>query len=77
MWVVPKALAPFILSHYNERFALPEISQGARAAIIGRIRTDGRYVVRSGAHQMVDAKASDVTQGLRYDRPYHLQNQTY
>lgn len=69
MWVVPAELAPRILAHYNERFALPTVSAGAKAAVIGQIRTDDQYVVQSGDHVLVNAKASDVTQGIRYDRP--------
>lgn len=69
MWVVPSELAPRFLAHYNERFALPVVSAGARAAVIGELRHDGQYVVHSGEHILVNAKASNVTQGIRYDRP--------
>ncbi len=31
MWVVPPELAEMILKHYNETFALPQVSEGARA----------------------------------------------
>lgn len=72
MWVVPETLVDTILSHYNERFALPEICNGARATVIGRIRTDGLYQVRYHEQTLVSAKASDITQGILYDRPYVL-----
>jgi phosphoribosylformylglycinamidine synthase II len=71
MWVVPPLLADFILTHYNETFALPQISNGAQAQVIGKIRNDGRYVVSYHGAGIVDARASDVTQGILYDRPYH------
>ncbi len=32
MWVVPPELVDFILTHYNQTFALPDISEGARAS---------------------------------------------
>lgn len=72
MWVVSPDLAPLILKHYNEKFALGEVSVGAAAKIIGKIRSDGRYVVTYQGETIVDAQASDITKGLRYDRPYEL-----
>ncbi|MDX1837564.1 phosphoribosylformylglycinamidine synthase subunit PurL [Legionella taurinensis] len=70
MWVVPQSLLSDLLSHYNERFALPEICDGARATVIGRLRQDDRYVVRYQGKNLVDARAKDITQGILYDRPY-------
>lgn len=70
MWVVPPDLADLILTHYNKTFALPDISVGAEAAIIGKIRTDGMYVVFHQGHEIVKARASEVTKGILYDRPY-------
>ncbi len=70
MWVVPPDLAPLIIAHYNETFALPEISDGAQAKVIGKIRTDGKYVVAHYGENIVDAMARDVTKGIVYDRPY-------
>lgn len=71
MWVVPPELADTILAHYNETFGLPLVSEGACAAIIGKIRTDGMYVVNYQGKELVHAKAQDVTKGIMYDRPYH------
>lgn len=70
MWVVPPELSDLILHHYNETFALPEILTGAGASIVGRIRTDHQYVVTYQGKKIIDAKASDVTKGILYDRPY-------
>lgn len=70
MWVVPPELVDLILTHYNKTFALPEISHGAKASIVGKIRTDGLYVVNYNGVELVNAKASDVTKGILYDRPY-------
>lgn len=69
MWVVPKSLIPDVLNHYNERFALPEICDGAKATVIGRLREDDRYVVRYQGKDLVNARAKDITQGILYDRP--------
>lgn len=70
MWVVPPQVADLILTHYNETFALPQISDGAQAKVVGKIRTDGMYVVTYQGEEIVHAKASDVTKGILYDRPY-------
>lgn len=76
MWVVPPELADSILHHYNETFALPQVSSGARAAIVGRVRNDGRYVVRYHGQELVNAKAEDVTKGILYDRPFTASEST-
>lgn len=70
MWVVPNNLVETILKHYNETFALPEVSDGACAAVIGKIRNDGLFVVKHQGQEIVRAKAEDVTKGILYDRPY-------
>ena len=70
MWVVPPELVDLILTHYNETFALPAVSHGARASVIGKIRTDGLYVVNYQGQELVRAKAEDVTKGILYDRPF-------
>jgi phosphoribosylformylglycinamidine synthase len=70
MWVVPPALVDTILKHYNETFALPHVSDGAKATVIGKIRTDGMYIVKYKGQELVRAKAHDVTKGILYDRPY-------
>lgn len=75
MWVVPEALAERILKHYNETFALPTVSHQARAAVIGRIRTDGQYVVKAKGQAIVDAKAEAITKGIVYQRPYHARTE--
>ena len=70
MWVVPPDLVDIILRHYNKTFDLPTVSEGACAAVIGKIRTDGLYVVNDNGKEIVRAKAHDVTKGILYDRPY-------
>ena len=70
MWVVPPDLVDLILDHYNKTFALPEISAGAQARVVGKIRTDGMYVVKYHGKEIVHARASDVTKGILYDRPF-------
>jgi phosphoribosylformylglycinamidine synthase len=70
MWVVPPDLVDLVLDHYNQTFALPDISFGAEACVVGKIRTDGMFVVTHHGEEIVHARASDVTKGIVYDRPY-------
>lgn len=77
MWVVPRNLVDTILKHYNETFALPQVSEGARASVIGKIRTDGLYVVNYRGKELVRANAQDVTKGILYDRPYTTKTATH
>lgn len=70
MWVVPPDLVDTILKHYNETFALPQVSEGACAAVIGKIRTDGLCVVNYKGRELVRAKVPDVTKGIVYNRPH-------
>ncbi|QBR84095.1 phosphoribosylformylglycinamidine synthase subunit PurL [Legionella israelensis] len=70
MWVVPPSLVETVLKHYNETYALPAVSEGACASVIGKIRTDGLYVVNFQGKELVRGKVSDITKGIVYDRPY-------
>ncbi|MFA6486482.1 MAG: AIR synthase related protein [Candidatus Magasanikbacteria bacterium] len=70
MWVAHPDVTPIILEHYNKTFDLPNVSEGACAAVVGKIRDDGRYIVTAGGVEIINAKASDVTSGLLYNRPY-------
>ena len=70
MWVSPKETTPMILNHYNKIFDLPNVSNGAMASVVGKIRKDGQYIVHNKKEQIVAAKAKEVTKGFIYDRPY-------
>ncbi len=69
LWVVPDYLVDFILDHYNTIWQLPNISFGAKASVIGKIRSDDQYVVHFFDQKIISAKASDITRGILYDRP--------
>ena len=77
MWVVPPDLVDMILNHYNQTFALPKVSDGACAAVVGKIRTDGLYVVNYQGKELVRAKVPDVTKGIVYNRPFVSRQQKY
>jgi len=68
MWVSPPDLTPVILKHYNETFALPEISRGAAASVVGKITDAVDYIVTSKGIEIVHAPAYEVTKGFLYHR---------
>ena len=70
MWATPPEVTPLILDHYNKTFDFPNISEGAAACVVGKIRDDGQFKVTYKGEVLVDAKAKEVTEGLVYDRPY-------
>jgi phosphoribosylformylglycinamidine synthase len=74
MWVCPPEITNKIVDHYNIKFNLPEVSDGAMASVIGKIRSDGQYIVHSNGEIIVNAKASQVTKGFLYKRPYKPSN---
>ena len=68
MWVSPPDLTPLILEHYNETFALPIVSRGAAASVIGHITKEHDYIVRAGGETLGHAPAYEVTRGFLYHR---------
>ena len=54
LWAVPPSFTPALLQIYNERFTLPEVSANARAAVIGTIAAEKRYVVRAAGEIVMD-----------------------
>lgn len=70
LWVCPPDITPKILQHYNQEFKLAKTSAGAKAVVVGQITNDGQYQVFYHDNCIVDAKASAITKGIVYDRPY-------
>ncbi len=66
--VIPERLAPRLLKIYNEEFALPEVYEGARAAVIGRVRDDARYRILQGGQPVCDAPVEVITAGIEHRR---------
>ncbi len=69
MWVVPPDFTPILLAIYNEQFALGEIAHGAGAFVIGRTRTDDRYLLTYNADTVCDAPLHAICRGISYERP--------
>ena len=70
MWVSPPEVTAMIVDHYNKEFDLPGVSEGAQASVIGKIRSDGQYIVHNGDEEIVNAPAAEVTEGFLYNRPF-------
>ena len=77
MWVSPPELTNFIVDHYNTVFDLPGVSAGSMASIIGKIRSDGQYIVHNGGKEIVNAPAKEVTEGFLYNRPFEPREITF
>ncbi len=68
VWVASPRVTEIILRHYNDTWNLPQVSNGARAAVIGVVQP-GNYQVFYQGEKIVDASPAAITAGLRYDRP--------
>lgn len=68
LWASPVEITPLILSHFNDTYALPDVSYGSRAAVIGHITKESDYVVVSQGKTLVHAPAAEVTKGFLYHR---------
>lgn len=67
IWTCPKSLTKMILKHYNQDWALPKVSVGAQASVIGRV-TLGNYVVKYQGRKFVDVQSELIRKGLSYNR---------
>ncbi len=69
-FAVPERVAGGVLEIYNERFELPRLFPGARAAVIGRFTLDPVYRVTHCGREAACAPAAAITEGVFYDRPH-------
>ncbi|MBC5811174.1 MAG: phosphoribosylformylglycinamidine synthase [Candidatus Eremiobacteraeota bacterium] len=69
-WVVPPSFTSRLLQIYNEEFSLPEIAQGAQAAVIGRVTEETEYVLTRYGEEVMRVPIEFLTSGIKYDRPY-------
>jgi len=60
-WVCDPSLTQQILNHYNKA--------GIRASLIGRVK-EGNYTVRYGDEILVDVPASQIMEGVQYERSF-------
>jgi len=71
-WVLPPDATLDVLRIYNEEFSLPQIARGARAAVIGVVQKEKRYVLRTGSDIVMDVDIEFLTGQIKDDLPYDL-----
>jgi len=67
-WIVPPEFTPTVLKIYNEDFDLPNISECARASVVGKVTKQKDYVLRYNGKIVCNAPVDEVTSGISYDR---------
>jgi phosphoribosylformylglycinamidine synthase subunit PurL len=70
LWVAPPEIVPEILRIYNEVFTLPEVAYNARAAVIGSVTADRRYVMRYHGSVVMDVESEFLTGAIHDELPY-------
>jgi len=70
MWCVHPDLTQIILDHYNKKWGLSSIAEKAGAFKIGKVISGDRYFVKFKGELVVDARAKDLTEGFKYNRPH-------
>jgi len=68
--IAPAELRERILRIYNEDWDLPNVYEGARASVIGRMTTHDRYIVRHRGEEVVNVPIKHLTGGIRYERAW-------
>lgn len=68
-FAVPPDLTPLFLEHFNTRWDFPNVSEGARASVIGKVVPNGIYRAIYQQEEVCHAKALDITKGISVDRP--------
>ncbi|MFH0776204.1 MAG: AIR synthase related protein, partial [Patescibacteria group bacterium] len=75
-WICDPKITPLILKTYNEKWALPKVSNGARASLVGQVKK-GNYVLKFSGTKVIDAPAKILTEGLLYDRAFELEKKHF
>ncbi len=67
--VVPERLADRVCALYNTTYALPEVYHGARAAVVGKVRTDTHYRILKSGQPVCESPVEVITAGIEHRRP--------
>jgi len=67
-WISPREFTKKILKIYNEDFELPNISEGARASIVGKVTSKKDYVLKHKGKIVCNLDIDDLTEGIKYER---------
>lgn len=76
-FAVPPDLTPLFLEHFNTRWDFPNVSQGARASVIGKVISGGVYCAVFQEEEVCHAKALDITKGISVNRPISPSQKKY
>ncbi|HII06358.1 MAG TPA: phosphoribosylformylglycinamidine synthase subunit PurL, partial [Methanotrichaceae archaeon] len=68
MLICPSDLTPRVLEIYNEDWDLPNVYEGARATVVGKVTTNGRYMTRYKGEVTCDVSIEHLTKGIHYQR---------
>lgn len=60
IWIVPAPIASIILQHYNNTYDLSQVSVGASAVVIGKIRSDHKCVVTYRGKHLIEVSVADL-----------------
>lgn len=71
-WVVPPHFTSRLLSIYNDEYTLPDVAQGAQAAVIGHVTDLKEYVLRWHGEEVMRVPIEFLTAGIHYEREYEL-----
>lgn len=66
--ISPLELREKILKIYNEDWDLPNVYEGARASVVGKINTGDRFTVSYKGEMVCDVPIKHLTEGIRYNR---------
>jgi phosphoribosylformylglycinamidine synthase len=66
--VVPRSFVSEVLKVYNEDWDLPNVYQGAKASIVGKVRKDKEYILRHRGEIVCRASIREIARGIRYKR---------
>jgi len=69
MWVCHPDVTPTIISHYNKKFDLPNVSMLAQAKVVGKIVKKRHYTVYANNQKIVDGPIEKINEGFVYKRP--------
>lgn len=71
-WAVHPDLTQMVLDHYNKQWAFPDVSNGAQASLVGKVK-HGNYTLTYNGDVLCDADPKDITEGLQYEREVKAQ----
>lgn len=75
-WICHPKITKLILENYNEKWALPKVSNGTRASVVGKVKK-GNYILKFDGTKVIDAPAKVLTEGLFYNRKFSIQKKTF